>query len=101
MTLFSHGVAGYWSGLRWAAVALFAMGLLRFTLGVVGVPIGLGGKATSLTIVVLLAVIVMTAMAMLNIPLAAFAFLSGAVAIASTRGLADDPGDVSRTELRE
>lgn len=58
MKLFSRGMASHWNGLKWGALALFAMGLLRFALGPVGVPIGLGGKASSLTLVVLAATIV-------------------------------------------
>lgn len=57
MKLFSRTIHDYPSLLKWGVLALFVLGLMRFAMGPLGVPISVGGKATSITIGLLIAVI--------------------------------------------
>jgi len=54
---FSQSPSSYIGTLKWAFLALLAVGFLRFLVGLVGVPIAIGGKLFSLTIVLLIAVV--------------------------------------------
>jgi len=58
MKIFSTTLGGYVETLKWGVLALFVVGLLRFLMAPVGIPIGVGGKATSITLVLLAAIVV-------------------------------------------
>jgi hypothetical protein len=53
MKVFSQSPKGYLEVWNWGFVALFVVGLLRFFMAPVGIPIETGGKLVSLTVVLL------------------------------------------------
>ncbi|TDI41478.1 MAG: hypothetical protein E2P02_14890 [Acidobacteria bacterium] len=61
MKVFSQSPKGYLDLWKWGFVALFVVGLVRFFMAPIGIPIETGGKLMSLTIVLLVALIGYTA----------------------------------------
>ena len=61
MKVFSQSPKGYLDVWKWGFVALFVVGLLRFFMAPMGIPIETGGKLVSLTVVLLIALVAYTA----------------------------------------
>ena len=61
MKVFSQSPKGYLEVWKWSFVALFVVGLLRFFMAPMGIPIETGGKVVSLTVVLLVALVGYTA----------------------------------------
>ena len=61
MKVFSQSPKGYLDIWKWGFVALFVVGLLRFFMAPIGIPVETGSKLVSLTVVLLVALLGYTA----------------------------------------